>query len=59
MQDKTTRLNRTSTGTGLKINRKNTKLMNINTTANKPITVDGEFIKEMESCVYLGSVVDK
>nr|KAG5714792.1 hypothetical protein BaRGS_000280 [Batillaria attramentaria] len=47
-----------SAGTGLKINRKKTELMKINTTANTPVTVGGEPIREVESFVYLGSVVD-
>nr|KAG5706336.1 hypothetical protein BaRGS_026118 [Batillaria attramentaria] len=58
MQDKTTCLEATSAGTGLKINRKKTELMKINTTANTPVTVGGEPIREEESFVYLGSVVD-
>nr|KAG5685953.1 hypothetical protein BaRGS_029448 [Batillaria attramentaria] len=58
MQDKTTRLEATSAGTGLKINMKKTELMKINTTANTPVTVGGEPIREVESFVYLGSVVD-
>nr|KAG5687140.1 hypothetical protein BaRGS_019218 [Batillaria attramentaria] len=58
MQDKTTCLEATSAGTGLKINRKKTELMKINTTANTPVTVGGEPIREVESFVYLGSVVD-
>jgi hypothetical protein len=47
MQDKTTRLEATSLGTGLKISRKKTELMKINT-ANTSITVDGEPIREVE-----------
>nr|KAG5704568.1 hypothetical protein BaRGS_031832 [Batillaria attramentaria] len=58
MQDKTTCLEVTSAGTGLKINRRKTELMKINTTANTPVTVGGEPIREVESFVYLGSVVD-
>nr|KAG5714913.1 hypothetical protein BaRGS_000401 [Batillaria attramentaria] len=58
MQDKTTCLEATSAGTGLKINRKKTELMKINTTASTPVTVGGEPIREVESFVYLGSVVD-
>ena len=57
MQDKTTLLETTSAGTGLKINRKKTELMKLNTTANAPVTFGGEPIREMESFVYLGSVV--
>ena len=59
MQDKTTLLENTSVGTGLKINRNKTELMKMNTTANAPITVGGEPIREAESFVYLGSVVDR
>ena len=59
MQDKTTLLETTSAGTGLKINRKKTELMKMNTTANAPVTFGGEPIREMESFVYLGSVVDQ
>ena len=59
MQDKTTRLETTSAGTGLKINRKKTELMKINTTTNTPVTVSGEPIKEVESFVYLGSMIDR
>ena len=33
--------------------------MNITTTANTPVTIGGEPIKEVESFVYLGSVEDK
>nr|KAG5698577.1 hypothetical protein BaRGS_027088 [Batillaria attramentaria] len=54
MQDKTTCLEATSAGTGLKINRRKTELMKINT----PVTVGGEPIREVESFVYLGSVID-
>nr|KAG5704567.1 hypothetical protein BaRGS_031831 [Batillaria attramentaria] len=58
MQDKTTCLEATSAGTGLKMNRKKTELMKINTTANTPVTVGGDPIREVECFVYLGSVVD-
>ena len=59
MQEKTTRLAETSAGTGLKINKRKTELMKINATARAPVTVGGEPIREVESFVYLGSVVDK
>nr|KAG5706650.1 hypothetical protein BaRGS_005720 [Batillaria attramentaria] len=58
MQDKTTCLEATSAGTWLKINRKKTELMKINTTANTPVTVGGEPIREVESFVYLAIVAD-
>ncbi|XP_068757997.1 uncharacterized protein [Montipora capricornis] len=59
MQDKTTHLEITSAGTGLNINRKKMELIKINTTTNTSVTVSGEPIKEVESFVYLGSVVDR
>ena len=39
MQDKTTFLETSSAGTGIKINKKKTKLIKMNTTANTPVTV--------------------
>ena len=57
MQDKTTLLETTSAG--LKINRKKTELMKMNTTANAPVTVGGEPIREVGPFDYLGSVVDQ
>ena len=45
--------------TGLKINKGKTELIKINTSVTTPITVVGEHVKEVESFVYLGSVVDK
>ena len=59
VQDKTILLETTSAGTGLKINRKKTELMKMNTTANAPVTVSGEPITEVESFVYLESMVDQ
>jgi hypothetical protein len=59
MQDKTSHLATTSAGTGLKIDLKKTELMKMNTTTQSPITVGGETIKEVDSFIYLGSVVDK
>jgi hypothetical protein len=41
-------------GAELKINRNKTELMKISTTANTPITVGGEPIREVECFVYLG-----
>ena len=59
MQDKTTLLETTSAGIELKINRKKTELMKMNTTANAPVTVGGEPIREVESFVYLESAADQ
>ena len=59
MQDKASLLETTSAETGLKINRKKTELMKMNTTGNAPVTVGGEPIEKVESFVYLGSVIDQ
>ena len=59
IQDKTTRLETVSAGRGLKISRKNTELMKINTTANTPVTVGGEPIREVDSFFYLRSAIDR
>ena len=59
MQDKTTLLETTSAGTGLKINRKKTELMKMNTTANTPVTVGGEPIREVESLVWEARLTDR
>ena len=59
MQDKTTLLETTSARTRLKINRKKTEQIKMNTTANTPVTVGGEPIREVESFFYVGSVVDQ
>ena len=59
MQDKTICLETMSAGTGLKISKKKTELMKINTTANTPVTVGGEPITEVDSFIYLGSAVDR
>ena len=57
MQDKTTRLETVSVGTGLKISRKKTEMMKINSTANTPVTVRGEPIREVDSFFYIGSAL--
>ena len=59
MQDKITLLEIISAAIGLKINRKKTELMKMNTTANAPVTAGGEPIREVESFVYLGNMVDQ
>ena len=59
MQDKTRRFETSSAKTGLRINLRKTELIKINTTANTPITVGGEPIKDVESFVYLGSTITK
>ena len=59
MQGKTSLLDTTSAWTELKINRKKTELMKMNTTANALVRVGEESIREVESFVYPGSVIDQ
>ena len=58
MQDKTNKLATTSLGLGLRINKKKTNIMKINTPTNNPVTVDNEPIQEVDSFTYLGSILD-
>ena len=57
MQDKTTYLARISAQVGLKINKKKTKILRLNTTCERPIMLEGEGLEEVESFRYLGSIV--
>jgi hypothetical protein len=59
MQEKTTRLAEVSAKVGLKISKKKTQLMKMNTSNDNPIILDGQPLEEVDSFVYLGSVVDK
>ena len=58
MQDKTTDLARISAPVELKINKKKTKILRLNTTCEMPIMLEGEGLEEVESFRYLGSIVD-
>ena len=49
MEDKTTRLADISSGVGLRINTKDVR----------PVTVGGHPLEEVDSFIYLGSIVDK
>ncbi len=51
-------LSTTSEGIGLKIDQRKTYLMKINTNTNTPVKIDGEPIEEVETFVYLGSMID-
>ena len=59
IQDKTTLLATTSAGVRLNVNTRKTEFMKINITSNAPITVDNHQIREVESFVYRGSVLDR
>jgi len=40
-------------------NKKMTELLKINTTVNMPVTMDREPIKEVESFMYLGRMINR
>lgn len=54
-----TKLATTSLGVGLRVNRKKTNLLKINTSTNTTVTVGGEPIQEVDSFTYLGSIIDR
>ena len=54
MQDKTTYLIRIAAQVGLKINKKKTKILQLNPTCERPIMLEGEGLDEVESVRYLG-----
>lgn len=58
MQEKTNSVAANSTRLGLNINREKSKILKINSTNPEPITVDDAALEEVESFVYLGSIID-
>ena len=56
MQYKTSYLARISAQVGLKINKKKTQILRLNTICERPIMLEGEGLEE--SFIYLGSIVD-
>ena len=58
MQDKTTYLARISAQVWLKINKKKTKNLILNTNCERPIMLEGEGLEEVESFRYPGSIVE-
>ena len=57
MQDKTARLTANSIKLGLRPNVSKTKVMKVNCTNNRPVTMRDTILEEVTSFVYLGSVV--
>ena len=50
-------MTQTAQNTGLKVNKRKTKVMKVNGSSDQRITVEGNDIEEVESFSYLGSVV--
>jgi len=57
IQEKTTRQGRNAERIGLKVNKKKTKVMRINTRNTNPIQLDGENLEDIETFTYFGSIV--
>ena len=59
MQEKTRTIADTSARIGLNIHRGKSKVLKVNTTNTTPIMLEEEALEEVESFIYLGSIVDK
>ena len=59
MQDKTSVLANTSAQVGLDIHPQKTKILKINTSNPAPVTLDGNNLEEVETFIYLGSVINQ
>ena len=59
MQQKTTHMANTSAKIGLNVSKDKTKVMRINNTIDDGILLDGDYLEEVESFTYLGSVIAK
>ena len=59
LQEKTDRLVATAGVVGLKINPRKTKMLRMNHRCTDYIRMEGEEVEDVESFVYLGSVLDK
>lgn len=57
IQEKTTKLNTTSTSLGLNINLKKTKIMRINARNKNSVQVNGEPLEDVDTFTYLGSII--
>ena len=58
MREKTNSVKDSSAQIGLHINRGKTKVLKINTTITEPVQLDDDFLEEVNSFTYVGSVVD-
>ena len=59
MQEKTSNVAATSARIGLNIHKGKSKVLKVNATSTAPIMLEEEALEEVESFVYLGSIVDK
>ena len=59
MQDKTSRLESTSSQVGLDIHPQKTQVLKVNTTCTEPVKLKMNNLEEVETFTYLGSVIDQ
>ncbi|GFR99724.1 hypothetical protein ElyMa_001053500 [Elysia marginata] len=59
MQEKTTTLNTTLRGLGLKINKSKTKILRLKTNSNRPVTVEDEESEDVDSFTYLENTIKR
>ena len=58
LQDKTTRLSSIAQSVGLHVNTGKTNVMRLNTKQHHQVSIDGNEIKDVNTFVYLGAVLD-
>ena len=59
MQRKTNELNSTANRLGLSVNAEKTKVLKVKSDAETPINLNGSPLEEVDSFVYLGSIIDR
>ncbi|VDP59353.1 unnamed protein product [Schistosoma curassoni] len=59
MQKKTTSVAAASAAAGLNIHKGKSQILRYNTACTNPITIDGEDLEDVETLIYLGSIIDE
>ncbi|VDP44139.1 unnamed protein product [Schistosoma margrebowiei] len=59
MQEKTTSVAAASAAEGLNIHKGKSKIFRYNTACTNPITIDGEYLEDVKTFTYLGSIIDE
>ncbi|VDO99410.1 unnamed protein product [Schistosoma margrebowiei] len=58
MQEKTTSVAAATAAVGLNIHKGKSRILRCNTTFTNPITIDGEYLEDVKTFTYLGSIID-
>ncbi|VDO64417.1 unnamed protein product [Schistosoma margrebowiei] len=59
MQEKTNSVAAASAAIGLNIHKRKSKVLRYNTACTNPITIDGEYLEDVKTFTYLGSIIDE